>query len=107
MKNSKCIRCPHEDTNKCHSCNIEKKQKVHDTLDERPRKTVDNNWTNKVPVGFCYNRIHKGYVTLKQMKSHRCNRKKCPYFKRLTHEYWNKKERNKQLKKCKKLYLKG
>ena len=61
------------------------------------------NQTTKMPVGWCNHNAHRGKLTAKQMKNHRCREKMCPYFKKNEkHPYWVEKENIKQLKKQRK-----
>ena len=62
------------------------------------------NQTTTLPVGWCSHNAHRGKLTAKQMKNHRCREKACPFFKKNEkHPYWVEKENIKQIKKQRKL----
>lgn len=43
-------------------------------------------------VAYCCYSIHKGYMSLKTVKNHKCFEKKCPYLKiNHDHPYWSQK----------------
>ena len=57
-------------------------------------KTIDGNYTNKNPVGYC--KYKKAYLTLAQMKTHRCTSRQCKRLIKRNHEYWNRKSDKKK-----------
>lgn len=55
------------------------------------------------PVGWCNHNKHRGKLSVRLMKNHKCLGKKCPYFKKNDkHPYWAEHERIKQIRKDKK-----
>lgn len=55
------------------------------------------------PVGWCNHNKHRGKLSVKLMKQHKCLAKECPYFtKNEKHQYWEDRERIKKIKKAKK-----
>lgn len=59
-------------------------------------KTIDKNITNNKPVAYC--RHYKGYMTVKQLRLHRCVRRDCKSLNRLNHEYWVQRAERKKVK---------
>lgn len=50
---------------------------------------IDGNWTTKMPVGYCFCYLHKGYLTKKELVTHNCTQKNCKYLlKNAYHNYW-------------------
>lgn len=61
------------------------------------------NQTQKIPVGWCNHNKHRGKMSIKQMKSHECLKKQCPFFtKNPRHCYWEQKAQIKENKRVKK-----
>lgn len=62
---------------------------------------LKNKLTNKSKlVGYC--KLHKGYMTTKQLKTKKCLTKTCFHLVRLDHPYWKQREAIKRKKKLKK-----
>lgn len=56
--------------------------------------------SKKSAVAYCHNPKHKGYLSLKNVKKHKCIQKGCFYFKKYKdHPYWVDKERQKKKRK--------
>lgn len=54
-------------------------------------------------IGYCHNPKHMGYLSLKNMKNHKCLAKQCRYLHKYEdHPYWAEKERKKAEKKARK-----
>lgn len=69
---------------------------------DKTRISYFANQTQHTPVGWCNNFKHKGKLSLRQMKNHKCLSKKCPFFKKNEeHTYWKERESIKQKKKKK------
>ena len=67
---------------------------------ERTRISYMANQTQKMPVGWCNNNKHRGKLSIKQMKNHKCLQHQCKFFcKNLKHPYWETRAKNKQAKK--------
>ena len=61
------------------------------------------NQTQKIPVGWCSHNKHRGKLSVKQLKNHKCIAKQCPFFtKNPRHNYWGQKEYIKESKRKKK-----
>lgn len=59
--------------------------------------------TKGEPVGWCRHNKHRGKLSVRQMKQHKCLAKECPFFvKNKKHQHWVDRERMKQVKKAKK-----
>ena len=43
-------------------------------------------------IGYCHLDSHRGYLTKKLLKSHKCLEKKCTFLKKLNPEYWEGRE---------------
>ena len=57
-----------------------------------------------MPVGWCKHNAHRGKLSVKQMKNHRCLAKGCPFFvKNEKHYYWEQRARVKKTKKTAKI----
>ena len=50
-------------------------------------------------VGYC--KFHKGYMTFKQIKKKECLQKQCKALEKLSHPFWEQREKRKQKKKHK------
>ena len=56
--------------------------------------------SNTKCVGFCWNEVHRGYLTKKQMDQHRCLEKGCHRFEKIeTAPYWVQQSAKKQSRK--------
>lgn len=89
-----------------------KEQKTHDFFSEK--NFANNNGTyfvrlingtvpNKQPVGYCFCKAHKGYLSNSLLKEHECLSKGCVYLKKNeAHNLWKERERKKQDKKRRK-----
>jgi hypothetical protein len=56
-------------------------------------------------VGFCHNPTHKGYLSLKVYRQHKCGQKACHYFEKYeNHPHWQQKRKIKEAKKEVKVY---
>ena len=54
-------------------------------------------------VGYCHNPEHRGYLSLKNLKKHKCLAKQCRYLHKYEdHKYWAERERIKAEKKARK-----
>lgn len=73
-----------------------------------PYTTIDRNPCNENQrVGYCWNEIHRGYLTKNLMKEHQCIERKCRHFQKYENSpYWKEKEAKKEKKKIKKENLK-
>ena len=72
----------------------------------RPRTYIDHVYRNKKPCGYCHYRLHKGYLTVRMVRTHKCTVKNCRYFEKFNnHRYWIDKEEKKQMKKERKRKL--
>jgi len=50
--------------------------------------------------GYCHSNLHKGYLSVKQVKKHGCLAKQCPRFERYEdHAWWEQRDRVKRLRK--------
>lgn len=59
---------------------------------------------SKFPCGYCHNKTHRGYVSVKALKDHKCLAKQCLFFEKFEeHSYWAMKEKIKENRKNKKL----
>jgi hypothetical protein len=55
------------------------------------------------PIGYCHNRIHKGYLDIGLLKKHGCLRKQCTFLQRFeSNPFWMKREELRQKKREKK-----
>ena len=57
-------------------------------------QTIDKNFTKSKPVAYC--RHYKGYMTVKQLRLHKCVRRGCRQLKRLEHGYWTQRAERKK-----------
>jgi hypothetical protein len=73
-----------------------------------PYTTIDRNPCNEGQrVGYCWNEIHRGYLTKNLMKEHQCIEKKCRHFQKYENSpYWKEKEARREKKKKRKEILK-
>lgn len=62
-------------------------------------QSIDKNMV-KSPVAYC--KTHKGYLSTKQMKVHKCLQIGCTGLERLEHPYWEERQRKKDEAKRKK-----
>jgi adenosylmethionine-8-amino-7-oxononanoate aminotransferase len=53
-------------------------------------------------VAWCGHYKHRGYLSLNNMRNHRCLEKQCRYFVKIAHPYWEERERKNADKKSKK-----
>lgn len=54
-------------------------------------------------VGYCHNKSHHGYLSLKAMRQHQCTKKGCHYFEKYEdHPFWIEKRKRKEAKKARK-----
>jgi hypothetical protein len=72
-------------------------------------RTIDKQYSDKEAIGYCHCSLHRGYITVKNYKSHKCGEKQCNYFQRYTDsDYYRSKKialfRKKLVKKICKLY---
>lgn len=59
--------------------------------------------SSKKACGFCHSNKHKGYLSVKNMKQHKCLQKQCPMFEKYPdHPYWAQKAAIKAKKKARK-----
>ena len=69
--------------------------------ERRPQHMRNQTWG--MPVGWCNHNKHRGKLSLKQMKQHKCLTKQCPFFVRNEqHNYWAQRDQDRQEKKEKK-----
>jgi hypothetical protein len=62
-----------------------------------------SNQTQKIPVGWCSHNKHRGKLSVRQMKQHKCIAKQCQFFtKNERHIYWQQQEQKKQNKRLEK-----
>lgn len=53
--------------------------------------------------GYCHSKVHKGYLSVKMLKKHKCLQKQCPMLERYEdHSYWKQRAIIKARKKAKK-----
>lgn len=62
-------------------------------------RSIDGNYI-KEPVAYC--KFHKGHLTLKQMKLHRCMSRGCTRLKKIDGPYWEEHKRRKDAAKQRK-----
>lgn len=55
-------------------------------------RSIDKNLI-KQPIGYC--KTHRGYLSLKQMRLHKCTKKGCTGFRKLECPYWEERQRRK------------
>lgn len=55
-------------------------------------QSIDKNMV-KSPVAYC--KTHKGYLSTKQMKVHKCLQIGCTGLERLDHPFWDERQRKK------------
>lgn len=54
------------------------------------KRTVDGNWTNKPPVGYCTYRWHRGALTKNLLATKGCLVKHCKHFRKdKDHPIWH------------------
>ena len=64
------------------------------------RTITGNECANTKCVGFCWNEVHRGYLTKKQMEQHQCLEKNCHRFEKIeTAPYWAQQTAKKQTRK--------
>ncbi len=68
-------------------------------LYERSRYYFTNQPSKSKTAGICHNRIHTGRMSIHTIKQHECLGKQCPFFEKVDHPYWEKREMIKLLKK--------
>lgn len=56
-------------------------------------RSIDKNMI-KNPVAYC--KCHKGYLSLKQMKVHRCVQRGCTSIEKIDCPYWEERQRKKE-----------
>lgn len=75
------------------------------SLNKLGQYEADFRWLRDQPTkekraGYCHNKSHKGYLSVKMIKKHECLRKQCPFLEKYEdHEYWKQRERIKLKKK--------
>lgn len=52
--------------------------------------------------GKCHNKAHLGYLSIRNIKKHKCVSRECVYFEKLDHPYWQDKDKKKSDKKFRK-----
>ena len=72
--------------------------------EEQLYKSIDGN-TIKNPVAYC--KSHKGYLSLKQLKVHRCTSRCCIGLEKLDCPHWRERNRRRELSKQKRKELYG
>ena len=53
-------------------------------------------------VAWCGHYKHRGYLSLNNMRNHRCLEKQCRYFVKIAHPYWEEREKRNAEKRQKK-----
>lgn len=69
-----------------------------------PCLTIDGNYcAPKQRVGYCWSKLHRGYLTLQLMHKHECLQRQCSLLQKYEeHPYWRKKHKKQEQKKKKK-----
>ena len=68
--------------------------------ERRPQYMCNQTWG--MPVGWCNHNKHRGKLSVRQMKQHKCLAKQCSFFTRNeAHDYWAQRDCDKQRKKDK------
>ena len=76
------------------------KRIIMHTPDRRPQYFA--NQTQGIPVGWCSHNKHRGKLSVRQMKQHKCLGKQCMFFtKNEKHNYWKRREQIKKNKRDK------
>lgn len=68
----------------------------------RPACYIDHVYrsSTKKPCGYCWNKIHRGLLSVKLLKKHKCLQKHCEFLQKYEdHEFWINRERIQQLRK--------
>lgn len=66
----------------------------------KPDRYMDGVRRNKPPIGYCHCYLHKGYLTSKLLRKHKCLTKNCHYLEKYEqHRYWKERERKRKEKK--------
>ncbi len=63
-------------------------------MDERPCKLIDGNLSSQKVVGYC--RYHRGYLTVKQIRVHKCLTRQCVRLRKIPCEFWDKRAERKK-----------
>ena len=59
------------------------------TFDKEYYVNIDGDYTYKQPVAYCFCGLHTGYLTVSELKTHKCISKNCIHlYKNTSHQYW-------------------
>ena len=51
--------------------------------------TITHKAVPNMPLGYCHSKIHKGWLTMKDVRKHKCIEKQCNCFEKCeNHPYW-------------------
>ena len=68
-------------------------------------KQLVNQANRENAVGYCHYYKHRGFMSIKLVKLHKCLEKNCPYLHKYEHPIWEKKNCVKVMRKMRKLLL--
>lgn len=61
-------------------------------------RVIDDNYTNRNPVGYC--KYYRGHLTSKLVKLHKCKERGCRRLCMYDHPYWKEEEKKLERKKA-------
>ena len=65
-----------------------------------PKVYIDRRPHGDKPCGYCHCERHRGFITVKLMRTHKCLEKQCSFLEKYEeHEHWQSLKRKKELKK--------
>jgi len=87
---------------------LTEKNNCNSNVYEVEKRLIDGHYaSNNKIIARCHNLIHRGYLTKRLTKSHKCIEKKCTFFQKLRPEYWEALERSEIAKENERLKMKG
>lgn len=55
-----------------------------------PKRYIDYKYRKGPPCGYCHCDRHRGYLSVKLIKKHKCLSKNCEFFEKYSnHPYWD------------------
>ena len=74
---------------------------IEKCLDTYKRTTIDGKICSKESrVGYCWCKLHRGYLIASLLREHKCIENNCRYFQKFEEaQYWQQKEKEKQKRK--------
>ena len=72
-------------------------------MSDRPTNYFKEHIRDTKAIAYCHSKSHKGKLTHKMLKQHKCLQKQCPMLEKYEdHDYWKQRAKIKAKKKAKK-----